>query len=164
MTPPENSQMPNLSGNPEWQTLSIPDLLTNPNSFVSGDPEGRRLRLKYYHDTEANKIIARTWFGPGVEGPPRHAHGGSMAAVLDEAMGVAALFAGYTVVAGSLSCNFLQMLPLNLVVSAITWIETVDGKKVHTKGKLIGPDETCYARSKGLFVNIGLKAISDLLE
>lgn len=155
---------PDLSGKPNWQPIEIPALLTNPNSFVSGDPEGDRLRLKYYHDPDENRIIAQTWFGPRAEGPPKHAHGGSMAAVLDEVMGVAGLFAGHTVVAGTVSFNFLKMIPLGSVASAIAWVETVDGKKVHTRGELVGADGTRYADSKGLFVNIGFKAITKLME
>ena len=44
--------------------------------------------------------------GPPIEGPPGHAHGGSMAAVLDEAMGAAAWMEGHLVVAVRLATSF----------------------------------------------------------
>lgn len=164
MAESEDTPSTALAGDPTWTPLVVPDLLKNPNSFVSGDPEGNRLRLKYYHEAETNRVIAQTWFGPGVEGPPKHAHGGSIAAVLDEAMGMAALYAGYTVVAANISFNFLKMVPLDSGASAFAWVKKVEGKKVHTQAELVAPDGTIYAGGKGLFINIGFKAIARLLE
>lgn len=58
--------------------------------FLQGHPD---LRLAYYRNLEKDErghhvLLGRAFFGSaGCEGPPGHAHGGSMAAVLDEAMG-----------------------------------------------------------------------------
>lgn len=123
-----------------------------------------RLRVKYYQDEDVNKIIAQIWFGPGAEGPPKHAHGGSIAAVLDEAMGIAALYAGHTVVAANISINFHKLVPLDSVVSAFTWVDRVEGKKVHTQGELKGPDGTSYATGNGLFIALNFRTITSLLE
>ena len=64
-------------------------------SFVSGEPDGDRLRVCYYRRDRDGALVGKIWFGPGAEGPPGHAHGGSMAAVLDEAMGAGAWLAGH---------------------------------------------------------------------
>lgn len=156
-------EAPDLSGHPDWTPIVIPELLTRPDAFVSGDPEGDRLRVKYYHNLEENNLVAKIWFGPRVAGPPNHAHGGSIAAALDEAMGVAALHAGYIVVAATISLSFCKMLPLNSVVSAIIHIDKVEGKKIHTKGQLVSDSGTCYAECEGIFVNIGRKAVEALM-
>ncbi len=153
---------PDLSGEPTWTPIVLPNLLTQANSFISGDPSGNRLRLKYYYDEAGSRVIAKTWFGPAVEGPPRHAHGGSVASVLDEAMGVAALYAGHTVVAANLSIDFLHMVPLESVASASTQVTRVAGKKVHTSAELIGPQGQIYARGKGLFITIPFSKIANL--
>ena len=57
-------------------------------SFVSGKPQSGLLRVHYFERQGDDAIVGRAWFGPGAAGPPGHAHGGSIAAVLDEAMGV----------------------------------------------------------------------------
>ena len=155
---------PDLSGEANWQPLVVPALLTNPNSFISGDPEGKRLRLRYFFNPEDDNIIAKTWFGPAAEGPPKHAHGGSIASVLDEAMGMAALYAGHTVVAANISINYIKMVPLESVALAITRVAEVEGKKVHTEAKLTGPNGLVYATGKGLFIAIGFNKIAALAK
>ena len=57
------------------------------HSFVSSDKKSESLQVKYYLRKSDNHVIAYAWFGPKAEGPPNYAHGGSIAAVLDEAMG-----------------------------------------------------------------------------
>ena len=161
---PNYKSHPDLSGEASWEPISPPGILTNPNSFISGDPESNRLRLKYYHDPEENRIVAQTWFGPGAEGPPRHAHGGSIAAVLDEAMGMAALFAGHPVVARSIHVNFYKILPLETVVSVITRVKKVERKKVFVTGELISEDNLVFASSDGLFIDIGYNALAEMMK
>ena len=160
----KEASSPDLSGKPTWQPIVLPKLLTNPNSFISGDPKGNRLRLQYYFDPEEDSIVAQTWFGPAVEGPPKHAHGGSIASVLDEAMGMSALYAGHTVVAANISFDFLKMVPLRSVASAIAWVAKVDGKKVHTEAKLTDQQGTVYAKGHGLFITIGFNKIAALAK
>ena len=155
---------PNLTGKPGWMPIVLPSLLTQSNSFVSGDPAGDRLRLRYYYDETTDQVIAQTWFGPRAEGPPRHAHGGSVAAVLDEAMGVAALYAGHTVVAANISINFLAMVPLLTVTSAYARVARVAGKKIHTEVVLHGDDGTIFSRGTGLFITIPFSKIANLAQ
>ncbi len=155
---------PDLSGEPAWTAITPPSLLTQANSFVSGDAAGKRLRVRYYYDEPNTQVIARTWFGPGAEGPPRHAHGGSVAAVLDEAMGMAALYAGHTVVAANISIDYLKMVPLETVASAITRVSKVAGKKVYTEAQLVGGDGTIFSRGKGLFITIPFNKIATLAQ
>lgn len=81
-------------------------------SFVSGDPFGNRIRVRYFKRERDGALVGKVWFGPGAEGPPGHAHGGSMAAVLDEALGAAAWMSGHPVVAAKLVTVFRRMLPL----------------------------------------------------
>ncbi|HDO26674.1 MAG TPA: PaaI family thioesterase, partial [Bacteroidetes bacterium] len=50
-----------------------------------------------------------------------------MAAVLDEAMGFAAWIAGQTVVAAKIIVEYIQMLPVNSVVTVEAWVESIDG-------------------------------------
>src|SRR4051812_4632347 len=91
--------------------VPLVDLPLLARSFVSADPGGERLSVRYFHRERDNVLIARARFGPLSEGPPGHAHGGSMAALLDETMGLAAWFAGHMVVAAKLTMDFKKMIP-----------------------------------------------------
>src|ERR1044072_7933350 len=48
------------------------------------NPEG--MRLRFHHDKESNRFVALSRLPRRFTGPPRHAHGGVIAAILDEAM------------------------------------------------------------------------------
>ena len=91
--------------------MAIP-LFHNGRSFVSGAFNDPRLRICYYSCNEKNTVYAKVWFGPYAEGPPGHAHGGGIAAVLDETMGMTAWHFGHPAVAVSLNVKFLRMMPL----------------------------------------------------
>lgn len=132
-------------------------------SFVSGEPDGDRLRVRYY-TTDGGGLAAKAWFGPGAEGPPGHAHGGAMAAVLDEAMGVAGWVAGHAVVAVRLVTDFVQMLPLGTVVRVETEVRAAEGRKVPVEARLVGPEGAVHARSEGLFVTLGGASMDQLRE
>src|SRR5512139_2265568 len=95
-------------------------------SFVSGEPEGDRLRVAYWFNRTNGDLRARVWFGPGAEGPPGHAHGGAIAAVLDEVMGVCVWEAGRRVVAARLDITFLTPLPLGTDVIVRAQISATD--------------------------------------
>lgn len=133
-------------------------------SFVSGEPDGDRLRVCYYRRDRDGALVGKIWFGPGAEGPPGHAHGGSMAAVLDEAMGAGAWLAGHAVVAAKLTIDFRRMLPLENEVLLETWVAQVDGRKVTTRGRLFDRGGEPYAEGEGLFIAIEAERFGTLLE
>jgi acyl-coenzyme A thioesterase PaaI-like protein len=155
MEPPRLAP-PDLAPPPGWEPL---DTLPQ-RSFVSGDPDGDRLRVRYYCRDTA--LLARVWFGPEAEGPPGHAHGGAMAAVLDEAMGFAAWLAGHPVVAARLTTDFRRMLPLGTVCTVEPAVERIEGRKVHVAARILGPGGTVYAEGEAIFVGLAPDALEAL--
>jgi len=142
-----------LSGEPGWERFDAPALVGNSLRFVSGEPEGDRFRVSYFKNTE-EQLVARAWFGPETEGPPGHAHGGAMAAVLDEVLGLAAWAAGHPIVVGNLNIHFRQLLPLMTVMQVNSEIVRVDGRKVLVHGKIIDADGAVYAEADCLCVSL----------
>ena len=108
--------------------------------------------------------MGKAWFGPGAQGPPGHAHGGSISALLDEAMGYASWVAGLTVVAAEITIRFIEMLPLGQEVHFEAWVERVDGRKVLTDSQVLGVDGTIYGKGNGLFIVIDAEKFLKLLE
>ena len=126
--------------------------LAGGGAFVSGDTQSDRLRVTYFHRASDGVLVARVWFGPGTEGPPGHAHGGSVASALDEAMGGAAWHAGYPVVAARIMIDFRAMVPIGLEGTIEARVDQVDGRKVRTRGTLTDASGKVYANGEGLFI------------
>jgi len=136
-------------------TAPFPRVKTK-NSFVSGDPESRALRVRYYkHD---KRFAARAWFGPLTEGPPGHAHGGSQAALLDEGMGAVAWSSGHSVLAAKIEINFRAPLPVGTILTMWCEIDRVEGKKVYARARLEDDQGLIYSEGTGLFVIVDTKA------
>jgi len=142
-----------LSGESDWEVFDAPALVGETLRFVSGDRTGDRFRMHYYRDVQQN-LVARVWFGPVTEGPPAHAHGGSMAAVLDEVLGLAAWAAGHPIVVGNLNVNFRQLLPIQTVVQVNTRLVSVEGRKVMIHGEICSLNGTVYAIGECLCIKL----------
>lgn len=141
---------------PFWETLGT-------RSFVSSDDDGDRLRVRYYADGEG-RTWARAWFGPGAEGPPAHVHGGALAALMDEAMGMAVLATGRVCVAARIEVDFRSMVPLGEVVTVELAVGEAVGAKAPVRGLLRLDDGTVACESTGLFVEIGVEAVGRAAE
>jgi acyl-coenzyme A thioesterase PaaI-like protein len=140
-----------LSGETGWTPFDAPALVGESLRFVSGEPEGNRFRVRYYRDEGSR---SRRASGSAPDGRPAgHAHGGSMAAVLDEVLGLAAWAAGYPIVVGNLNVSFRNLLPLQQVVTVESRVVSAEGRKVKVHGRIcLG--ETVYAEGDCLCITI----------
>nr|WP_305733509.1 PaaI family thioesterase [Trichlorobacter ammonificans] len=141
-----------MSGAPDWTLFDAPSLVGDSLRFVSGQPDGDRFRVRYFRDAEQH-LHARIWFGPETEGPPGHAHGGAVAAVMDEGLGLAAWAAGYAIVVGNLNISFRAMLPIQKVVTLESRVVSVEGRKIMVHGRLFCGD-TLFAEGQCLCITI----------
>ncbi len=137
-----------------WTPLS-PITAKSGRSYVHGAAGDERMRVSYFRRERDGALVGRVWFGPWCEGPPGHAHGGSMAAVLDDAIGKVGWLNGRRVVAARISVSFRRMLPLGTDALLEAWVDREEGRKVFTRGHLLGGDGKPYADAEGLFVELG---------
>ena len=145
-----------LSGDHGWVPFDAPALVGKTLRFVSGEPDGDRYRVAYYRNSKQD-LRARIWFGPATEGPPGASHGGAIAAVLDEVLGLAAWAAGYPVVVGNLNISFRNMLTLGEVTTVETEVVSVEGRKVMVHGKICSGD-VIFATAECLCITIAKKS------
>ena len=150
-----------LSGEVGWVPFDAPSLVGKSLRFVSGEPDGNRFRIRYYRDEE-QQLQARIWFGPETEGPPGNAHGGSMAAVLDEVLGLAAWAAGYPIVVGNLNISFRNLLPLEKVVTIESRVVSAEKRKVMVHGRIYCK-KSVYAEGECLCITIPGKHFKEFL-
>lgn len=160
----EQSKNHDLLPEPGWSELSRPASLGSHPTFVSGNDDTDRLRVKYYYRQHDKHLVGKAWFGPGAQGPPGHAHGGSISALLDEAMGFASWVDDLTVVAAEITIRFIEMLPLEQEVQFEAWVEQVNGRKVTTGSRVFGTDGTIYGKGTGLFIVIDVEKFRPIVE
>ncbi len=157
--PPES-----LGPSPGWTEIDTTFGLARGvgRQFISGDPDGQRLRIRYYSTPEDQAIVGRVWFGAEAEGPPAHVHGGAMASVLDEAMGLCCIVAKRGGVAARLVVDLRDMLPLGTVATVEAAIDHVEGRKISTRARLVGPDGRVFAEAQGLFIRLSAERVKAL--
>lgn len=169
----ETAAAPTVVAEDGWEPVEPLRIEGGRGSFVSGDADGDTLRLAYFRrragaGEASDRLVGRAWFGPGSQGPPGHAHGGAMAAVLDECMGAAAWMNGYAVVAAHVEVDFRNMLPLGTDTWFEAWVESVDGRKVDCRARVYarGADgeEHPFASSSGLFLTLPMERFRELLD
>ena len=137
---------------PGWTSAKLQTVLT-PKSYVSSPQSPISVR---YFTSEDQGLWAKAVFGPRTQGPPGFAHGGSMAALLDEVMGAAAWASGRMVVAATMQVNYRQMLPIPQRCLVEARVDRVEGRKVWTRAKLTDVSRTqLYSESEGLFLAMG---------
>jgi acyl-coenzyme A thioesterase PaaI-like protein len=146
-----------------WTQVPLPEAAAKDN-FVSGDTTGHRLTVRYFRDDPNDCLIAKVLLGPRAQGPPGHAHGGSMAALLDEAMGGAAWMNGHMVVSAELTIRFRRMLPLGTRCIVRANVTQADGRKVSTAGTLCDEDGTLFCEGEALFIVLDPKRFGTLAE
>lgn len=132
-------------------------------SFISGYPKEERLKISYFQREADGTLVGTAWFGPQAEGPPGHAHGGSISGVLDEAMGIAAWITGHPVVAAQLTVNFQRMVPLGTEATFEAWVERAEGRKLFTRSRLLAA-ETVLAEAQGLFIVLPESRLEELAQ
>ena len=102
---------------------------------------------------EFGAIIGDVVFTEPYEGPPRHCHGGYIAAAFDEVLGMAQSLTGRPGMTGKLSVTYRSPTPLHSNIRFTGWVEKVDGRKIFTKGTAHHGDTLC-AEAEVLFLSM----------
>jgi hypothetical protein len=79
MNSPFATSPPELAPEPGWVPCPDVGVYRTEHNFVSGDPDGQRIRIAYWQREKDQAYVGKVWFGINAEGPPLSAHGGSVA-------------------------------------------------------------------------------------
>ncbi len=102
---------------------------------------------------EDGRILGRATFGAAYEGPPGCVHGGFIAAAFDEVLGSTQSLSGSPGMTGRLTVHYRSPTPLHTELRFEGTLERVDGRKIHTAGRLWSGEVLC-AEAEGLFISI----------
>ena len=97
------------------------------------------------------EIHGEVTMGAAYNGPPGSVHGGVIAEVFDELLGVTALSndaAGFT---GTLTVIYRNTTPIEQPLTMRAWLDRREGRKAFAKGVLMHGETLC-AESEGIFI------------
>jgi acyl-coenzyme A thioesterase PaaI-like protein len=80
----------------------------------------------WFDDDRARGTVNCGW---AYEGPPGHIHGGYVAAIFDQFMGMAQIIGKQPGMTGSLKVRYLRPSPLNTELQLEAWLDRVEGRK-----------------------------------
>jgi len=126
-------------------------LLEQGSYFVCGSAKNHGMGVTWYA-SEDGSIFAEITLTKAQQGPPKLAHGGATAALLDEAMGAAVWQAGHKAAAINLNINYHKPVSLGEKIRVRGRIKSVDGRKIFATGTIMLPDGTVAVSGKGIYV------------
>lgn len=117
------------------------------------NPAGLGIRPRY----EGDKVVAELEFAPRFEGGPAVAHGGAVAAFMDDLLGFVMMAHQRPAVTARLQVHYLLPVPLGLTVRGEAWLAASEGPKLLAEGVGTAPDGRRLFEAEGLFVEVGIE-------
>jgi acyl-coenzyme A thioesterase PaaI-like protein len=102
-------------------------------------------------DVVGSRIVGDVTFGPAYEGPPGYVHGGVIALVFDEVLGMVNIHSAHPGMTAWLTVKYRRPTPLFTPVKVEAWTDRVEGRKAIAKGRMT-VDVAVTAEVEGLFV------------
>lgn len=100
---------------------------------------------------EGNRARGVVNCGYAYEGPPGFVHGGFVAAIFDQFLGMAQVAGGQPGMTGSLTVRYLRPTPLNTDLELEATVSPMEGRKTVVSGEIRAGDRVT-ATAEGLFV------------
>lgn len=98
-------------------------------------------------------VLGSGQFNAPYEGPPRHAHGGWIALMFDELLGMAAMAGGHPGMTAKLGVKYRRPTPLFVPITVDCWTERVDGRRITAQG-VLKVNDVITAEAEGLFIMV----------
>jgi acyl-coenzyme A thioesterase PaaI-like protein len=104
-------------------------------------------------DMEGRRVTGDVTFGTAFEGAPGIVHGGFVAALLDEALGMATIFSGSTGMTVELVTRYRRHTPVATPLRLEARLVSVEDRRIRTAGELLCGDDVIVEAS-GLFIAV----------
>ena len=102
---------------------------------------------------EADKIYGKVTMGWQYEGPPRSVHGGFVAALFDQFLGVGQKITDQPGFTGTLTVKYLKPTPIDTELRLEGWVDRVEGRKNFLTGEMWAGDMKT-ATCEGTFISV----------
>lgn len=121
------------------------------DSVVSGDSNPMGINAKLWREGEVAFIEAT--LEKAFEGAPGRAHGGMVAALIDETMGLVMSIQGMVAFTVQLDVSYRAPTPIFRPIVAKAWLDHVERRKLFITCEVRDGDAIC-AEAKGIFVSV----------
>jgi acyl-coenzyme A thioesterase PaaI-like protein len=109
---------------------------------------------------EDDKVKASVTMGWQFEGPPGCIHGGYIAALFDDFLGVGQKLTGKIGFTGTIQIRYIKPTPLDQEIKLVGWLERQDGRKNTLRGEMYAGN-TLTASAEGLFIQMPVLSYRD---
>lgn len=100
---------------------------------------------------DGERLRGRGRFSTVHNGPPEGVHGGHVAALMDEVLGVTGVATGNGGFTGTLTIRYEALTPLHTDLEVEGWVDRVEGRKAFIQGEVRNGDTRC-AFAEGIFI------------
>jgi hypothetical protein len=147
-------------GNPEVSTAgSVGGFFDLSPLIGQANPLAPPIRLW----VDGERVRGTATFGWAYQGPPAHLHGGFVAALFDEALGMAQSLSGNPGMTGTLTVRYRRPTPLYRELTIEAWVDRVEGRKIFTSSRL-HCEGTLLAEAEGIFISVDLSAMQKVVR
>lgn len=109
--------------------------------------------MRFFWNEAEQRLAGVVHWGIDAEGPPKGAHGASIALVFDEILAYPIWRSGIGAFTANLNVSLRKMVPLQSTLRFDARIASKNGRKLVTEGTITSPDgKTTYADCKGLWI------------
>jgi acyl-coenzyme A thioesterase PaaI-like protein len=146
-----HQQRPDIFDSPPSAGGAVPQRHSFPDCVISGqaNPMGVAARLW----REGDEAVLSTVLGPAFEGAPGRAHGGIVAALIDETMGLVLSISGQPAYIGRLAVTYRAPAPLGVELEVRGRLSARQGRKLTITAELRHGGEV-IAEAEGLFIAV----------
>ena len=126
------------------------------NCFVCEVRNAGGLRIPFFHDTEADQVVAEFSLDHTYSGAPTLLHGGVQLALLDEAMAWATIaIAHQWALTSTSSSEFIAPVMVDAPHEVWAQVDAVDGDRIEASGRIIDVAGRECTRARATFQAIG---------
>lgn len=122
--------------------------------FVCGPENPDGMHLKFYFDAPQRKAHCRFRVARRYQGPPGHAHGGIIAAILDEAMGKVNKLRSVIALTAEMQVEYLKPVPLCTPLLVVGTERRVRGRSHINVAEIRNQKNEVLARGRAVFIAI----------
>jgi len=109
--------------------------------------------MRFFWNEKTSELAGVVHWNENAEGPPKGAHGASVAMVFDEILAYPVWRSGIGAFTANLSVNLRRMVPLGSTQRFHSRVVGKQGRKINVEGRITSPDgKITYADSKGLWI------------
>lgn len=126
-----------------------------PQCVGCGEQNPLSLGLTFQLDGE--RIVAALRLDERHQGAPGFAHGGMVATALDDVIGTLLVVLRRPAVTAKLEVDYRRPLFIHTDYTVTSWIEQVDGRKLHLRGEVRDAGDTVVAEARALFLEVAME-------